>query len=299
MRFYIISIIILLAIAATLSAIVLRKDLPYQFDIIQKKDGLAVVNQDVWNQRPLTVTISQNGREFTKGTIDPADHSQLFTNLPDSGPMNIEISRDDLIGRLRYRTRTISFQRTPKDQAYVILLGASIGRAWKLDGFAQRINEDEVVFSTRAHYDFDKTGTLMPLLNLKIKPDAIIIKQCSDYFPRDFKKSADTVRQWVVEIKQSGIRPILATTVPVTGTGPRKERQASIDQWNHFVRELGQKIRIPVLDLADAVQISEKNTFLKENFAQEDGYHLTMAAYDKALDPLLKKFTEEELHLYY
>ncbi len=298
MRFYIIAIIILLAAATAIGGIVLRKELPYQFDTIQKRDSVTIVNQDVWNQRPLSVAISQKGRQLATGTIDPEHHSEVFTSLPDSGPMEIEISRIDLIGKLRYRTKTISFQRRPDRQAYVVLLGASIGKAWKLGDFANRVNEAQVVFSTRAHYDFDKTGTLMPLLNLKVKPDAIIIKQCSDYFPRDFQKSADTVRQWVAEIKQSGIRPILATTVPVTGSGPRKDRQASIDQWNLFVRELGQKSQIPVLDLADAVQTSEENTFLKENFAQEDGYHLTMAAYDRALDPLLEKFTKEELHLY-
>jgi len=292
MRFITIGIAIAIA-AALLGGHMMRKNLPYQFDIVQTKDSIAVVNRNVWNQRPLKVVVRQSDSRITTGVIHPRYHSEWFRNIPDSGRIEVVISRQDLTGRLLYRPKTLSVERTPSDQAYVVLVGASIGRQWHLGDLNKRVSGDGVVFSSRAHYDFDKTDTLMPLLDLKVKPDAIIIKECADYFPRKHDESTTKLMKWVDQVKKSGVQPILATTVPVTQTGPKSESQPSIVKWNTFVRDYAQQHQIPLLDLAVALQVSDINDYLKDEFAKEDGYHLTTAAYRQVLDPLLNNFTKE------
>lgn len=281
-----------IAAAAILGGALLRKELPYQFDVVQLADKIAVINHDTWNQRVLKVSIDHDGALVASGEIDPKDHSEVFENIPGSGQIDVEISRNDLLGKLRYRSKTMTLVRSDADQRYIVLVGASIGRSWNLGDFNRRINDHNIIFSSRAHYDFDKTDTLMPLLNLKVKPDAIIIKECADYFPRRHDESAAKLRRWVNQVKDSGIQPILATTVPVTQNGPKKESQESIIQWNAFVRGLAASHQIPLLDLAVALQVSEANPHLKEEYAREDGYHLTAGAYRHVLDPLLKNFSK-------
>ena len=87
MRTYIIVTLLLLAAAVAVGGVVLRKDLPYQFDVVQKGASVAIVNQDVWNQRPLSVKVSHNGRQIAAASIDPKHHSEMFSNLPQAGPI--------------------------------------------------------------------------------------------------------------------------------------------------------------------------------------------------------------------
>lgn len=298
MRLKLPAIFILLAAVAAFGGFMQRPELPYRFDLFQTGDGVAIVNQDTWNQNPLLVKVTRNDRPIVSGIIAPRDQSRVLRGIPTSGEIKLTISRRDLIGRLRYQTKTLSLKRLPIRQTYVVLVGASIGKAWHLQDFTRRTGEQDVVFSNRAHYSFDKTDTIEALLHLKVKPDAVILKECSDYFPRNQEKSTSEFERWIERIKKNHVTPILATTTPVSAIGPKKDKQPSIDLWNAFIREYGHKNRIPVLDLARVLQTSPIDTFLKQTYAKDDGYHLTAAAYRTALDPLLIRFTRRHLEFY-
>jgi maltose O-acetyltransferase len=269
---------------------VARRELPFRFDVVQLQHGLAIINQDTWNQRPLFVKVVKDGRQLAVGTIDPETHSEVLKSNAMTGDVAMEISRSDLVGRLRYKTKTIRVNASGQEQSYIVLVGASIGRDWNLADFPARVGDSRYVFGTRVHYDFDKSAAIAPLLKLKLKPKAVIIKECSVYFPRDLQQSTRILEGWVELLKEANIVPILATTTPVAASGPVKTKQGAIDAWNEHIRNYAREQGVALFDLARALQASEADTHMKTGYSQEDGYHLTASAYSQALDPLLKEF---------
>ncbi len=190
----------------------------------------------------------------------------------------------------------------------VELLGASIGRQWRLDEFAQRTNRHEFKLSARQEYDFDKGRLLREVLAEKDRPDAVIIKECAAYFPGDVAKYQTMTDSWVVELRKAGIRPVLATSSPVTERLPtwtyakqlikryilrrdyvdNDKRLRDVWTYNDFVRRYAAENKIPLLDIERAVRISDQNRALRPEFTSGDGLHLNATAY-QALDRALEE----------
>ena len=161
----------------------------------------------------------------------------------------------------------------------VVLVGASVGKAWRL----------HVVFPnlrSLAHYAFDKG----PVLESAIasRPDAIILKECAAYFPDDGVDRA-LIPRWLQRIRGAGIRPVLATVVPVTRAHAARApgRAEAIRAFNDWLRQLAADEKVPLLDLEAALRCSPEDRHLDERFDGGDGLHLAGVAYRGRLDPLI------------
>ena len=72
---------------------------------------------------------------------------------------------------------------------HVLLLGASVGKAWEIEGLSRRLGLKDYRFEYVGKYDFDKTDALKAILARKEnRPDAVFIKECAAYFPGDLEK---------------------------------------------------------------------------------------------------------------
>ena len=90
----------------------------------------------------------------------------------------------------------------------VILIGASVGRAWDFPDLPARLGRDDYVFEYNGVYEFDKTPALMKLFNRKQdKPDAIIIKECAAYFPRNSDQYKQLIIRQVKDCLQTKLFP--------------------------------------------------------------------------------------------
>jgi hypothetical protein len=270
----------------------LRRDLPYNFDIIRTEHGVAVINVDSWVSRELNIKIEQNGRILADGVIDPQTHCGLIEEIGTPGPSHLLISRKDLFGRLIYKSKKMSVVLNGRPQEYIILIGASIGHEWNLPGFPDRINNDKFVLSDRVKYEFDKSDLIESVMKYKIKPKAVIIKECSAYFPRNIENSIEYKRKWVNQLRGNEIIPIIATTTPVARRPQNRDQQSSIDEWNHSIREAAEKEQYHVLDLALALQTDTIDTYLKPGYFVDDGLHMTALAYNEAFDVSLKNLLD-------
>ncbi len=161
----------------------------------------------------------------------------------------------------------------------VLLLGASVGQAWRL----------HLVFDgvrALAHYEFDKR----PLLDraLAERPDAVILKECAAYFP-DGGADRELVRGWLTELRRAAIRPVLATVVPVTREHAARVpgRAEAIWAFNDWLRALGGAEGLALLDLEAALRVSPTDRHLDDALDSGDGLHLAWQTYRDRLDPLV------------
>jgi hypothetical protein len=190
----------------------------------------------------------------------------------------------------------------------VLLLGASVGGAWKINLLPERIDCQDYVFEyVHGGSAFDKSVKLREILNRKEnKPDAIFLKECAAYFPGDFERYKELMEKWVVDCREAGVVPIPATTIPVTklhawivffgypilrGKNPlmfgwpfQQKRQKSICEYNDWLREFAPLQGLALLDLEAALRRGEKDRYLRGDLARKDGLHLKPKAY-----PLLDK----------
>ena len=183
----------------------------------------------------------------------------------------------------------------------ILLLGASVGRAWNLKEFPERIKNDNYTFESVAVWQYDKTEALDEILmrpkrkfrftKSYIKgffepvpqlPDIIIIKECSAYFPGDLKQYKELMEKWVKRIKDAKIEVWLATAVPVTETraGKQAGKIEGIRAFNDWLREYAKQENITLLDLEAALRKDAEARFLKDEFTSGDGTHLNKEAYD-------------------
>ena len=195
---------------------------------------------------------------------------------------------------------------------HIVLLGASVGKAWDISQLPERIGNHEYTFEYVGEYSFDKTEKLMNILYRKQnKPDAIIIKECAAFFPGNLKAYQDLIIKWVEPCRKENVVPILTTVVPVVDTFPLRmflinllhkklyypnNVLKSIIIFNDWIKEFAKKENLVVLDLESAVRISNRNRHLRNNFAKKDGLHLNDKAYkklDKIIIPTLNKINWE------
>lgn len=161
----------------------------------------------------------------------------------------------------------------------VIFVGASVGEDWRLHLVFPRIE-------TLCIYQLDKG----PLVDRAIasRPEAIIIKECAAYFP-----TADPCREmvqgWVEQIRAAGIRPVLATVVPVTRAHASQQpgRVEGLWAFNDWLRDFSQEAALPLLDLEAAVRCSASDRHLDPRLDSGDGLHLARRTYRRHLDPLI------------
>jgi hypothetical protein len=192
-------------------------------------------------------------------------------------------------------------KKDDKGASRVLLLGASVGKAWNFPGWPQRMNRTGLVFEMIPVYSFDKSEGLTDIFirpKRKIrfnkrfvksllkpvprKPDVIILKECAAYFPGDLKRYKGLVQEWISQIHNEGIKPALATVVPVTKEHAQRkhDRQDSIWVYNDWIRKISRDRGIFCLDMEEALRIGESDRSLNPDFAAEDGLHLKSKAYD-------------------
>lgn len=189
----------------------------------------------------------------------------------------------------------------------ILLLGASVGKAWNLTEWPGRVKNKKYSFESMAIYDFDKSQALEEILmrpkrKFRLtrtylkgifeaplqKPDFIIIKECAGYFPGNFERYKELVKGWVLQCRAAGIKAIVTTVVPVTLEHAKTKpgRLEGIIAYNDWVKVYTKEIGIGCLDLETPLRVSEENRGLREDLTIGDGLHLNTMAYnilDKAL----------------
>jgi hypothetical protein len=184
-------------------------------------------------------------------------------------------------------------------QKYTVLVGASVGNAWGLDGYFQR--PDGKAFLTDEAtpiYQFDKQDRLTELAERTGpgRPAAIILKECAAYFAGpdatqvgSLSTAEALVAGWVAQLRAAAIVPILATVVPINSRAGQdwEERLTGILRFNDWVREYARANHVPVLDLESGVRVSATDRSLRLDLDSGDGLHLNTAAYADYLNPLV------------
>ena len=192
---------------------------------------------------------------------------------------------------------------------HVVLIGASIGQSWHLSEWSSRVKVSGVTAESIPAWQFDKTEVVDEVLMrparkfhptrtyLKSlfqapprKPNIVILKECSSYFPGDLSVYERSIQDWVSRLEEKQIEVILATVVPVTSdrAGQNPGKQESLVRYNEWVRQYTNQHRIVLLDLEAALRTDDAGHYLREEFAISDGSHLNAAAY-AVLDDLLRR----------
>jgi len=184
---------------------------------------------------------------------------------------------------------------------HVVLLGASVGHAWNIEGLPDRLAAARGYrFEYVGEYAFDKTEALRKILQRKEnRPDAILIKECAAYFPGDLRRYQELLKEWVKECRKAKVIPIPTTVVPVISTKnkPMKDRLKDfiktllgrpttatqlegIFQYNDWVREYAAQEGLTVLDLEAPLRTSQDDRSLRVDLHSGDGLHLNSTAYE-------------------
>lgn len=205
-------------------------------------------------------------------------------------------------------TATHTIDRRPLPATHhVLLIGASIGQAWKLPQWGERVSARDFSVESVAAWQFDKSEALDEAL---IRPrrkfhatrtylksifrppprpaDIVIIKECSSYFPGDLDGYLAKVRRWIGQIRARGIVPMVATVVPITRERSARDRgkQESLRAFNRRLRSLAAEEQFALLDLETALSDGSESGYLRNQYTSGDGSHLNAAAY-AVLDPFL------------
>jgi hypothetical protein len=283
---YFFLLVIVLAVLMGSIIWVKRKDIPFQ-EVVTLDKGIAVINAQKWFVDDLKVFCFLGNKQLGDWQYD-AKGTVLFSGLQNGKEYTVKIIRTDLKGLLLYKPLVINITPHKGGDKYFILVGASIGKNWKFDKLPERLKLGEnVVFGNRTVYQFDKTKIVEEIIDLPVFVSGVILKECSAYFPRDMESSKKDLLQWRTKLEAKGIKSIFATTVPVTVKRAREVsgKQKSLEKFNDFIRQYGEREGVLVLDLEKALRRSATDRHLRDDFAQKDGVHLVEEAYRKALDP--------------
>jgi hypothetical protein len=195
-----------------------------------------------------------------------------------------------------------------RERTHLVLIGASIGQTWHLAAWPLRAHAPAFTAESLAQWQFDKSEAvdavlLRPQMKFALsrawlqsfvrppqKPDLVILKECSSYFPGPLADYEARMRQWVARLQEHGIRPVLATVVPVTRTRAASdpEKQSALLEFNRWLRQYADEQNLAVLDLEATLHDETKTAYLRDDFAAPDGSHLNAAAY-KRLDQALRE----------
>jgi lysophospholipase L1-like esterase len=275
---------------------ILRKNFPYDLEVVPTDKGIWVINTTEWADRDcFIVAASDKGQRVT--AILPAKINLVkIDGLTNGTSYELNIRRQDILGRLKYKDAVIKATPRSDNKKYIVLVGASVGKSWNLSELSERMNDKKVCYGYRGIYAFDKTAVLQKLIKSQLKPDAVIIKECASYFPRESGASINAIKEWVQVLQDAGIQPILATVVPVTEAHDKERKSplmASINEFNEAIRTLCSEKGILLLDLQKALSNNKIERYLDDNYAIEDGLHLKEKTYSSVLD----KFLEDFIHV--
>jgi hypothetical protein len=194
-----------------------------------------------------------------------------------------------------FRSTTTTGPKT----VHIVLIGASIGQSWRLAEWPARMGSSTFTAESLQAWRFDKSEAIQTaLLRPRVKftpsssfvrslfdpppiPRVVILKECSSYFPGDLNLYRESLRNWVNQLNARKLRIVLATVVPVTKARADRDhgKQESLTGFNRWVREYAAQHNLPLLDLDVALRAGGEGSFLREEFASEDGSHLLPAAY--------------------
>jgi len=199
-------------------------------------------------------------------------------------------------------------------QKRIMLIGASIGKSWKLAEYAGRMNDRTRTYESIAVYQYDKSEALEEILmrpkrkfHLTLTyvkgffqpspmlPDVIILKECSSYFPGDAVLQKELMRKWIKRVRDAHREVMVATVVPVTRARAEaaKGKMEGIQAYNDWIREYAKQEGIKLLDLEAALRNSHTDHFLRDELNSGDGTHLNQKAYE-ILDKLLLQILERQ-----
>ena len=132
--------------------------------------------------------------------------------IPDRPRLGI---RPALIAALTFFAFLLSVEEAMADKKNIVYIEASTVSRWKLGEFGKRVHDERFNIETMTLYEFDKTPRVSKALNDRsVKPDAIVMQECSVYFPGDMQDYKQKYHSWIRQIRQSGVTPVIATTVP-------------------------------------------------------------------------------------
>ncbi len=193
------------------------------------------------------------------------------------------------------------------DSKHIVYIEASTVNRWKLDGFAARTGNDRYRLEALREYDFDKTRLVKQVIEIgKRSPDAVVVQECSVYFPGDLDAYKRQYRGWITDIRARGLLPVIATTVPpasrkgwtadtkdfikerILGKPSQYEQVIAFNEW---LRELGRELGVAVFDLEQVLRVSAEDRHMRDEHNEGDGIHLNRSAYE-LLDRELKVFLD-------
>jgi len=198
---------------------------------------------------------------------------------------------------------------------HIVLLGASVGEAWKIEYLPDRLMKSDSSpltpdalllkafpyrFEYVGEYQFDKSKALQQVLQRKEnRPDAVLLKECAAYFPGDLANYRNLIKMWVGDCLRKGVMPILVSVAPVRGPSfwklqywknlvkrivyPNKStveaRLRELTAFNDWIRKYALEQNLQVLDLEKALRVSGTDRHLKVDLDGGDGLHLNQKAY--------------------
>lgn len=186
---------------------------------------------------------------------------------------------------------------TAQSERRLVLLGASIGKEWRFDSLPARAGLTGYRLEYQGINAFDKTPLLEGVLRQSRKPDYVLIKECSTYFPGDQRSYREKVVAWVQKLRAAGVRPVLVTAAPVDaphGTLDRAKDMVKhvigrttwadeVSGYNDWLRGYARQENIPLFDLEAVLRIGADNRHLRPEYGVGDYVHINQQAY-KALD---------------
>jgi len=196
---------------------------------------------------------------------------------------------------------------------HVVLIGASIGQSWHLAEWPARVSVSDFSAESVPDWQFDKSEVLEKVLMRPArkfqptrtylrslfqapprKPNIVILKECSSYFPGDLSTYQRSIEDWVSRLQANQIKVILATVVPVTRSRAAQSpgKQETLLKYNEWIREFANQHGLRVLDLEAALRVGDSDKYLRGEFAATDGSHLNSAAYG-VLDETLRRLLPE------
>lgn len=193
------------------------------------------------------------------------------------------------------------------DSKHIVYIEASTVNRWKLDGFAARTGTDRYRFEALREYDFDKSRLVKQVLEPgKRSPDAVVVQECSVYFPGDLDAYKRQYRGWIMDIRARGLPPVIATIVPPASRKGftedtkdfikervlgRPSQYQQVTAFNEWLRALGKELGVAVFDLEQLLRISADDRHMRAEYNEGDGIHLNRSAYE-LLDRELQAFLD-------
>ncbi|MBC8184860.1 acylhydrolase [candidate division KSB1 bacterium] len=188
--------------------------------------------------------------------------------------------------------KSLSESSNQKDK--IVLLGASITEDWELSKYFE--NSPFINMGIKGQF----SGQY--LLRFKrdvidLKPKAVVIKLCAINITRDipFEVSRDNVLMMTQLAVANGIKPVLASIIPVTKEfdikRSSKDITEEIKQFNSWLKNYAGKSGFEYLDYAKAM--SDEMGYLK-NAVSRDGLHPNEKGYEIMVSVLSQLIVEEE-----